>query len=499
MLAECNVARKRGGMRRKSVMLLLAALMLGPSACRQQAEGPLKVLVVGGEPKLRDPALGPLPPADAVLLGNVAQGLVRFDATGNIVGGLAERWNVSDDGLSYIFRIASKNWPDGTKITAQQVARLLKRQLAEHSRNPLKDSLGAIDDVVAMTDRVIEIRLLAPRPNLLSLLAQPEFSILRGNEGTGPFTAAPTGGPGGEVRLSRQMIVGEDEESQREEVLLAGAGVGDAISGLVAGKVDLVLGGTFADLPLATRAKLPRNSLRFDPASGLFGLLPVHAGAKLDNPAVRQLLSQALDRGALVSALAVPGLAPRATLLEPGLDGTPAPLAPAWFATPLADRLPALRATVERLLGKTKTAIEVALPQGPGGDLLLTQLQHDWGAIGLTVERAQSPAAADFVLIDEVAPSTSPAWFVRRIRCGAVPICDPQADQLMEAARQTPVPAQRYALLAQAAARIDDAQLFIAIAAPVRWSLLSARVQGFAGNRYARHTLTDLQQQPGSQ
>ena len=161
--------------------------------------------------------------------------------------------------------------------------------------------------------------------------------------------------------------------------------------------------------------------------------------------------------------------------------------------------MPALRATADRLLGKNKPVIEVALPQGPGGELLLTQLRHDWGALGLTVEQAQSPATADFVLIDEVAPSTSPAWFVRRFRCGAVPICDGQVDQLMEAARQTPVPAQRYALLGQAAARIDDAQLFIPIAAPVRWSLVSTRVQGFAGNRYARHTLTDLQQQPGSQ
>jgi oligopeptide transport system substrate-binding protein len=214
---------------------------------------------------------------------------------------------------------------------------------------------------------------------------------------------------------------------------------------------------------------------------------------------VRQLLSQALDRGALVNALGVPGLAPRATLLEPGLDGTPAVVPPVWFAAPLADRLPVLRAASDRLLGKTKPVIEVSLPQGPGADLLLAQLQHDWGAIGLTVGRAQSSAAADFVLIDEVAPSTSPAWFVRRMRCEAVPVCDEQTDQLMEAARQTPVPAQRYALLAQAAARIDDAQLFIPIAAPVRWSLVSGRIQGFAGNRYARHTLTDLQQQPGSQ
>ena len=37
---------------------------------------------------------------------------------------------------------------------------------------------------------VIEIRLVAPRPNLLPLLAQPEFAILRGAQGTGPFKLA---------------------------------------------------------------------------------------------------------------------------------------------------------------------------------------------------------------------------------------------------------------------------------------------------------------------
>ncbi len=117
---------------------------------------------------MRDPAQGPLGASDAVLLGNVAQGLVRFDATGQIVPGLAERWNVSDDGLSYIFRIANTDWPGGSKITAQQVAKILKRLMAQSSDNPLKDSLGAVDDVVAMTDRVIEIQLRSPRPNLLA-------------------------------------------------------------------------------------------------------------------------------------------------------------------------------------------------------------------------------------------------------------------------------------------------------------------------------------------
>jgi oligopeptide transport system substrate-binding protein len=484
-------------MRRRLALLLIPAVMLAPAACRQQSQGAVKVIVIGGEPKIRDPALGPLAPEDAVLLQNVAQGLVRFDASGNIVGGLAERWNVSDDGLSYIFRLASMNWPDGKKVTAQQVAKLLKRQLGPRSRNPIKDSLGAVDDIVAMTDRVIEIRLVAPRPNLLSVLAQPEFAILRGHDGTGPFKAT-AGKAAGEIRLTRQVSSGDDdEEAQHEEVVLRGSQAADAVRAFADGKADLMLGGTFVDLPLAQRTKLPRNALRFDPASGLFGLIPAHAGGGIDDPEVRQLLAQALDRPNYVGALGVPGLAARATLLEPGLDGIPTPIVPAWFGTPLGDRLAALRDMSERQFGKNKPVVRVALPQGPGGDLLLQELARDWGMLGLTVERAPSAATADFILIDEVAPSSSAAWFVRRFHCGVVPICDPEADQLMDAARQTPVPAQRYALLAQAAAKIDDAQLFIPITAPVRWSLVSSRIQGFAGNRYARHTLTDLEQQPG--
>ena len=113
-----------------ALLPLIALAALAPAGCDRPRAGMTEVTVIGERPKLVDPAAGPLSAPDALLLATVAQGLVRFDARGQIDGGLAERWNVSDDGLSYIFRIASKDWPDGTKITAPQVARLLKRQLS---------------------------------------------------------------------------------------------------------------------------------------------------------------------------------------------------------------------------------------------------------------------------------------------------------------------------------------------------------------------------------
>ena len=485
-------------MRRIVAFVILAALAFAPSACRKQPEGVLKVVVIGDPPKLRDPASGPLSAPEEVLVANVAQGLVRFDASGNIVSGLAERWTVSDDGLSYIFRLASANWPDGQKITAEQVARLLKRELASRSKNSLKDNLGAIEDIVAMTDRVIEINLVSPRPDLLSYLAQPQMAILRNGQGMGPFTAAldPTKD---DIQLKREIVSPDEETTSREDVLLGGAPAVAAVQAFAAGNIDLVLGGTFADLPLTDRVKLPRNSLRFDPVSGLFGLVVTHPDGPLASAEARSILDQAIDRDGLVTALGVPGLVGRVTLLEPSLDGIAAPVQPAWVATPLAQRQPALKSAAARVFGGQKAqSIGVYVSDGPGADVLFNRLSVDWGALGLTVNRASSAATADLVLVDAVAPSTSPAWFVRQFRCGVVAICDTDTDALMDAARQTPVPAQRYALLAQAAAKIDDQVLFIPLAAPVRWSLVSARIQNFAGNRYARHTLTDLQDGPGN-
>lgn len=474
--------------------ILIAALCA--ASCQRGNQGETNVVVIGAEPKIADPASGALTEPQAVLLTNVAQGLVSFDASGQIIPGLAERWNVTDDGLSYIFRLQTAQWPDGRKLTAQQVARLLRRQIAVRSNNPLKDTLGAIAEITPMTDRVIEISLTAPRPHLLQLLAQPEFSIISENEGTGPFQISPKSKPPALI-LRRNITSPDDEMTTQEEVILTGQPAAASVQAFLKGDVDLVLGGTFADLPYTRAADLPKNALRFDPAMGLFGLVPAREAGPVADVELRRLLSQAIDRQALIDALNVPGLLPRATLLEPGLDGLANPTPPTWTGTPIDQRRATISASVARMLGGLeRPVLRIALPDAPGAKVMLSRLASDWGAIGITVEAASPDKPADFRLIDLVAPSNSPAWFLRSFRCGSVPICDPQSDELMDGARAATVTAQRSGLFAQAAQRMDDQQLFIALTAPIRWSLVSPRMQGFATNRFANHTLTGLRERP---
>ena len=491
-------------MRRHSPLLCALSLALAGAAvllggCRKTEADALGVAVIGSGPFALGDALAPTASeAQAVLRTNLAQGLVRFDGAGQVEPGLAERWTVSDDGLSYIFRLAAGEWPDGRKVMARDVARILKRQMGAPGNSMTRDALGAVEDVVAMTDRVIEIRLTAPRPHLLELLAQPDFALIREGVGSGPFrirAREPTAPPPSEsiVRLTRLLPGVDGEIGAREDVALRVLAAAPAIASFRAGTLDLVLGGTLSDLPLANRAKLPRGALRFDPASGLFGLVPARRDGPLAEPEVRRLLSEAIDRDALVAALGVPGLGPRATVLQAGLEGVSDPVQPPWLAQPLADRRLALEREAQRLFGATeRPRLSVALPEGPGGDLLFARLTADWRAIGIAVDRAAPDGVADLKWIDAVAPSTSPAWFLRQFRCEQTPICVEEADVLLDSARAAPDATQRGALLGQAALLIDEANLFIALAAPVRWSLVGDRATGYEDNRFTRHSLANI-------
>lgn len=472
--------------------------MLWLAGCGRGDDGLSRVAVIGDQPELVETVSAPLSAGQALVRSNMAQGLVRFDPRGQVVPGLAERWNVSDDGLSYIFRLQTGEWPDGRKIRADDVARILSRQLRAGSGNPLRDTLGAVAEVVAMTDRVVEIRLKAPRPNLLQLLAQPELGFVRAGVGTGPFLPVEADGEDGTSATAGSMLIQHrivipDAKDIRERVMLTGGPAHSLIGQFKRSELDLVMGGTFDMLPVAQGAGLSRNAIRFDPVLGLFGLVPHPRSDLAQDRDLRRLLSRAINRRAIVSQLRVPGLQPRATILQPGLEGTGDPVQPDWLNGSAAERIAQLKAEADRLFGKVeRPTLRIDLPQGPGGDLVISQIARDLEPLGLTVGRAATPASADFTWLDEVAPSTSPAWFLRRFTCARTRICLPAIDEILDQARETPVGRDRAALFLAAATQLDEGQLFIPVAAPVRWSLVAPSISGFVENQFGRHTLVGL-------
>ncbi|MEA3054517.1 MAG: peptide/nickel transport system substrate-binding protein [Sphingomonadales bacterium] len=467
--------------------LLAATLLL--AACGDQETGPIAISAIGGPPRMANSNREPLDPASALLLEAAAQGLVRFDAGGEIEPALAQRWIVSDDGRRYIFRLSKAQWSGDGRISSEQVVARLRAAAAPPSRNPLKPILGAIEEIVALPD-VIEISLKSPRPSFLQLLAQPELAVVRAGRGTGPYRAEPQ--PDGSVRLSLPRKEDSDDPAPAPPLLLRGEPAAAAVARFGEKKAELVLGGTLGDLPLARAARTPAGQLRFDPVVGLFGLAFTSAEGPFASVDARQALAMAIDRPALAAALAVPGLQARESLLPPGVEGLGQVSAPAWIREPL----PARRARASALLraagGGGRLAVRVALPDGLGYRLLFAQLRRDWATVGVAAVRVPAAAAADLRLVDEVAPAGLASWYLRHFSCEDSPVCDPAADEMMAAARIAPDAAARRGLLANADRILAGLGPFIPLTAPVRWSLVAPRLTGFRANVFGRHAVGEL-------
>jgi peptide/nickel transport system substrate-binding protein len=475
---------------RRIVSALAACLLM--SGCQEPETGPLRLVAIGPPPQLVNPSRDPVGPASAVLLDAVAQGLVRFDAAGEIEPALAQSWILSDDGRRYTFRLRRTLWASGERVTAKQVVERLQAAFARASRNPLKPVLGAIDQIEAMTDQVLEIRLKAPRANFLPLLAQPEMAIIAQNGGTGPYRV--DGEQDGAVRLTLPPP-DEDEEStaaSTPEILIRGEAAPVAVARFVQGEADLVTGGTLGDLPVLTAAALPANAVLFDPARGLLGLLVTRAEGPLADPRFRHALAMSIDRDAIAQRLGVPALLPRSSLLPTGLAEAPAPGTPDWAGVPLATRRAAAARIVADLSDVGRPRMRVALPPGPGHRILFAHIRRDWRLIGVEAIAVEPGKEADLRLIDEVAPAEIVPWYLRHFMCGTSAVCDAAADELLEAARVTLNPAERQALLQQADRLLVAAAPFLPIGQPVRWSLRNERLNGLRANAYARHPVTEL-------
>ncbi|HUN11466.1 MAG TPA: ABC transporter substrate-binding protein, partial [Rhabdaerophilum sp.] len=74
------------------------------------------------EPPILDPSGGAAAAIREVTYGNIFEGLVALDQNSKIVPALAERWDVSADGLKYTFHLRrNARFHDDTPMTSADV------------------------------------------------------------------------------------------------------------------------------------------------------------------------------------------------------------------------------------------------------------------------------------------------------------------------------------------------------------------------------------------
>ena len=174
--------------------VVLAALCFGTSGCGRReslvdAGTRAQILHqgIGAEPQDLDPHLLQFQSHFNVFMA-LSEGLVGYDPQDlHPVPGVAERWAISPDGLTYTFHLrANAKWSNGDPVTAHDFIFSARRILAPKLGSPFRyyydDVRGAKDftasdakdfsqvGIRALDDRTLVIELLHPMPSFLFLL-----------------------------------------------------------------------------------------------------------------------------------------------------------------------------------------------------------------------------------------------------------------------------------------------------------------------------------------
>jgi ABC-type oligopeptide transport system substrate-binding subunit/class 3 adenylate cyclase len=257
-----------------------------------------------------------------------------------IVPSLAERWEISDDGLRYVFHLREGlAWSDGTPLTAHDVEFGIKRVLDPESpgssvaiyfalengediylgRNEDWDAVG----VRALDDRTVEFRLTAPAPYFMSVMNRPDG---------GPQPRHAIGGVAEARVVSGAFEVAERTDDRLvlrrraarpgnvAEVELYRTAIADALPGYERGETDLILvryTPRLADLmPGAVRHDAVLGSpawsayIRFD-----------HTHPVAGNLELRRALAHAIDREALGAVCPANLVVATGGVVPPALQG----------------------------------------------------------------------------------------------------------------------------------------------------------------------------------
>lgn len=492
----------------RRLLPLICLLLISACTPTDGADEALDVVLIGQDANLTATGLRLDWPSQKVRAAT-RMGLVQLDATGQVVPALAESWIVTEDGSNYIFRLRNLDLPDGQSLDARAVRGELVRIMRELEGTSLGLDLAKVQDIRALTTRVIEIRLTSPMPQLLQLLAQAELGVAPSGEGLGPMEIIDredepsSNGPGLVLRALSPAQRGLPERRNWSELVrnvsVRATGAQMAAELFSSGAADVVLGGTLVDLPYADTGPLSRGTIRVEAPPGLFGLDINQERGFLAEQQNREALALAIDRDVIADAFGIGGWTPQTDIIPDGLAGFEREVASRWRGISLNERRALARDRTTAYVQDHGEPVRLSLflPEGPGGDRLFALLDNDLAQIGIDLDRADTARDANLILRDRVARYGHPRWFLNQFNCGLRNgPCSEEADRLVALSVRASDPVLSRRLTLEAIEAMNAANVFIPLGPPLRWSLTRGGIEGFVDNRLASHPLFPLSGAP---
>ena len=486
-MPERGVWRRMAGM---AIAACLAASAWGANAAEARTD--LRI-GNGGEPQTLDPHRYNLRLEEAIL-NDLFLGLTTFNASGDIVPGAAASWTVSEDGLTWTFRLREQGkWSDGHPVTAEDFVYAFRRLLAPstaaslaHFMYPIRGAAAvnagtapaAALGVRASGDHELVIELARPFPFLAERLIYPTgYPVPRhvieaaGDGWTKPGTMVSNGAftlhdwrPQAVVELRKNPRFFDAEAVALERIAYyPTSDANAAYNRYRAGELDAI--GNFPAGEIGWLAENMPEHLRLTPLVSIMYLVYNTAAAPFDDARVREALSLAIDRQLVTARVLKSGEQPNAGLVPAMVPGYQSALAPA------AER-PARLARARQLLvaaGHTAEApLEITLRYISGGESKAVQLAIAamWKDIGVATTLHHADVKTHFADLRQGEFQVAQAgWFGENnaqhyldllvsdtgdVNYGQ--FSDAAYDALMRRAYAEPELAQRLALLAQAEA-----------------------------------------------
>jgi peptide/nickel transport system substrate-binding protein len=286
---------------------LVAGGLLGGASPVLAAKDSLTLAMVLEPPHL-DPTAGAAAAIDEVVYANIFEGLTRIDRDGAVQPALAESWTVSDDGLTYTFKLhEGVTYHDGTAFDSADVKFSLDRAMAEGSTNAQKALFSPIASVETPDAATVVITLKQPTGNFLfnlgwgdAVIVAPETAAENKNHpvGTGPFVFERWV-KGDRVEMARNANYWGTPAKLAKATIKIIPDPAAATAALLAGDVD-----AFANFPAPEAMPQfesdPRFQVVIGSTEGETILAINNTRPPLDDIRVRRALAYAIDRQAVV-------------------------------------------------------------------------------------------------------------------------------------------------------------------------------------------------------
>jgi peptide/nickel transport system substrate-binding protein len=285
----------------------LAIAALTPLA-EAQAAGEEITLGMVLEPPHLDPTAGAAAAIDEVVYANVFEGLTRIDRDGAVQPALAREWTISDDGLTYTFRLEDGvTFHDGTGFDSADVAFSLERAMADDSTNAQKVLFEPIEKVETPDAATVVITLVRPAGHFLyslgwgdAVIVAPESAATNKSQpvGTGPFRFERWV-QGDRIELRRSDDYWGEAAALSRATFKFVPDPAAATAAMMAGDID-----AFPNFPapeaLSQFEADPRLAVVVGATEGETILAMNQARPPLDDVRVRRAISHAIDRQALI-------------------------------------------------------------------------------------------------------------------------------------------------------------------------------------------------------